>query len=202
MGTRCRSYRLRKRKDIMKERINYLKDEAVRTNERRKKRQITAGAIITAFFGFGVVGGIADYEGLREGISMYAVFLIPGIVLLLSGFNIGRMIDAARRYNGIFSADRDGVVTCDELGGQLGMDENRIFKELEVLFRKGFFQNCTLQRGGSPCVIISDAMIGEDGVGFISAMCPACGAVTRIRAGSRGKCSYCGAPISDTESRE
>ena len=91
------------------------------------------------------------------------------------------------------------VVTAEELCAQTGKSQDAVFKELETLFQKGFFQNCGLRRGGVPCVIIADAMNGESGVGFADVTCASCGATTRMRAGSRGHCPYCGKPIVDTK---
>ena len=38
------------------------------------------------------------------------------------------------------------------------------FRELEKIFRKGYLQNCALQRGGDPCIIIYD-MVYEGNTG-------------------------------------
>lgn len=176
--------------------IRYLSLSTVAQKLIMQKVLLVLGGILTVFFTFGVVGGILDYsEGLRKGIPVYAVFLIPSVLVFLMGLNIGRQIGAARRYETIFSADRDGVVALGELVGQMGKSEMKIFMELEKLFRAGYFVNCTLQRGGAPCVLIVDAMVGETGVGFVTVACINCGGQSRIRAGSRGACQYCGAPI-------
>ena len=101
-----------------------------------------------------------------------------------------------RRYEMIFGADEDGIVTVDELSTQMGKPGYKIFKELEGLFKKGYFSNCNLQQGGKPCVIINNAMIdGAQGVGFINVQCPNCAGVNRIRVGSYGQCTFCGNQI-------
>ena len=42
---------------------------------------------------------------------------------------------------------------------------------------------------------MTDAEQGDKGTGFLQAVCPHCGGVTRLRAGSFGKCEFCGGPI-------
>ena len=184
----------------MVQRTRYLSLAAVSAQERKKKRLLITGAILTVFFAYGIIAGIMNQsEGLRKGIPLYIICLIPSVLVLLAGFNVGRRIDMAKRFETIFANDRDGVVTFDELARQTAMSETKVFSQLETLFRKGFFQNCSLQSGGVPCVLLGDAMVGESGIGFADVVCQSCGASTRIRAGSRGVCAYCGAPVADTQ---
>ena len=87
-------------------------------------------------------------------------------------------------------------MSLEELTRQTGKPETEVLRELEALFRNGYFQNCSLQKGGVPCVLIGDAMTGEDKIGFVTVVCGNCGAPSRIRAGSRSSCAHCG-PIAD-----
>lgn len=85
---------------------------------------------------------------------------------------------------------------AEELSNQLQKPSFKIFEELELLFRKGFFQNCSLQQGGSPCVKIDNAIIDDKaGKGFVEVKCKNCGGTSRIRADSSSPCSFCGAPL-------
>ena len=178
---------------------SYLSQVVVFEQERKRKICFIAGAIGACFFLFGIVEGlIGATPALREGLPLYVICFAAFALLLLNGVRVSKRIDAAKRYETIFVADRDGVVTAEELCAQTGKSQDAVFKELETLFQKGFFQNCGLRRGGVPCVIIADAMNGESGVGFADVTCASCGATTRMRAGSRGHCPYCGKPIVDT----
>ena len=114
---------------------------------------------------------------------------------------MSRKVNAALRYETILSGDRNGIVEIRELTGQTGKRQDEVFKELETLFRKGYFQGCTLQLEGTPAIIINDAMVGEKGTGFAEVRCPKCGGATRIRAGSRGQCAFCHSPIADVQVR-
>ena len=184
--------------DYMNDTYKYLSLDFLESQEKKKKRHLIAGWIVTIFFAFGVVAGIMDVDSdLRKYTVIYFIFILPGLALLWSGYRCGMLNDAARRYETIFDTDRDGIVTMEELSRQINKDTGRIFSELEVLFRKGYFTSCTLQRGGNPCVILSDAMTGETGTGFAVVKCSNCGASSRIRAGSRSQCIYCGAPLED-----
>ena len=180
----------------MSDRTRYLSLQTVTRQTARQKRLTVTGGILTVFFAFGSIGGLTGYtEELRKGVLVYLVFLIPSILILYRGYSIGRQIGTARRYESIFAADKDGIVTLQELTRQTGISEERIFSELEKLFREGYFTDCTLQQEESPCVLLSDARIGEAGVGFVTVTCKNCCGQTRIRAGYRGACQFCGSPI-------
>ena len=70
----------------------------------------------------------------------------------------------------------------------------KILSELEKLFEKGVFCDCTLQKQGMPCVILSGRENSK--TSFVYIVCEKCNGTTRIRAGSSGKCEYCGNAIS------
>ncbi len=185
------------KKNDMKNR--YLSNGTVIAQGIYSKLMMLVGGVNTGLFAIAVVMSFTmKDEKLKEGAPVYISLMFLFAIPLLLGIRKGRLTDTARRYETIFASDRDGVVTLEELATQTGKNGKKVFAELEKLFRKGYFRGCTLQRGGEPCVIIKDAMEGESGVGFASVTCRNCGAVTRIRAGSRGKCNFCGAPIADS----
>ena len=74
----------------------------------------------------------------------------------------------------------------------MGKATAQILSELERLVEKGYLCNCSLQKTGQPCVLLSDGRADIDGSGFVNAVCDICGGTTRLRAGSSGKCEYCG----------
>lgn len=176
----------------------YLVIKKINQIEHKAKLQSIWGIVLIALFGYGIYGGITDQgEGLRDGIPVYVILIAVGALLLYLGYlNYGK-VGLARRYDMIMSNDKNGIVTLNEISLQIAKNDAVILKELEKLFREGFFTNCTLQSTGSPCIIINDAMVGETNIGFTAMICPSCGAATRIRAGSRGQCEICGAPIAD-----
>lgn len=177
---------------------SYVNERVIGINAGKRKIFLVLGAVLSCFFLFGIVSGIlGTTQGLREGLPVYIIFFIPSVFLLLHGVRLGGSIDAARRYDSIFTADSDGFVTMAELQRQTGRSADAILKDLEKLFRKGYFHDCSLERGGEPRVIIANAKAGESGIGFAEVSCPHCGGTTRIRAGSRGKCAYCGSDIKD-----
>ena len=88
----------------------YLSPKTEIKQERKKGVLTVTGGILSAFFAFGLVGGILGYtEGLREGVLVYLFFLIPSLLLLWKGIRIGKMTKAARRYDTVFAIDRDGL---------------------------------------------------------------------------------------------
>ena len=165
----------------------------------KKHIQIIIGGFFTAVFLFGIISGITGYnENLRDNLITNVVMIVPSALLLLNGIKNGRMAARAYRYNSIFMCDVDGTVTINELAKQSGKPPFKVLSELEKLFEKGVFCECTLQKQGSPCVILS----GREGskTGFVNIVCEKCNGTTRIRAGSSGKCEYCGNAISSRNS--
>ncbi len=176
------------------------------SQRKKSKGFIVAGSIIAGLYAFGTIyalvmpmpkmsGGL-EY---RDFAPIFAAMILPGLVLLCIGLVMSRKVNTALRYETILSGDKNGIVEISELTGQTGKRQDEVLRELEALFRKGFFQGCTLQLEGNPAIIINDAMVGEAGTGFAEVRCPKCGGTTRIRAGSRGQCSFCHSPIADEE---
>lgn len=165
----------------------------------KKHIQIIIGGFFTAVFLFGIISGVTGYnENLRDNLITNVVMIVPSALLLLNGIKNGRVAARAYRYNSIFMCDVDGTVTINELANQSGKPPFKVISELEKLFEKGVFCECTLQKQGLPCVILS----GREGskTGFVNIVCEKCNGTTRIRAGSSGKCEYCGNAISSRNS--
>ena len=173
----------------------YISKVAIARLTLKKHIQMIIGGFFTAVFLFGIISGVTGYnEKLRDNLITNIVMLVPSALLLLNGIKNGTMAARAYRYNSIFMCDIDGTVTIDELAKQSGKPPFRVLSELEKLFDKGVFCDCTLQKQGAPCVILS----GRKGskTGFVNIVCEKCNGTTRIRAGSSGKCEYCGNAIS------
>ena len=153
------------------------------------------GGFFTAVFLFGIISGVTGYnEKLRDNLITNIVMLVPSALMFINGIKNGRRANLARRYNSIFMCDQDGTVTIDELSKQAGKPSYKVLSELEWLFGKGVFRDCTLQKQGMPCVMLSGRENSK--TGFVNVVCEKCNGTTRIRAGSSGKCEYCGNAIS------
>ena len=177
----------------------YISAAAIASLTLKKHIQMIIGGFFTAVFLFGIISGVTGYnENLRDNLITNVVMIVPSALLLLNGIKNGRMAARAYRYNSIFMCDVDGTVTINELANQSGKPPFKVISELEKLFAKGVFCECTLQKQGSPCVILS----GREGskTGFVNIVCEKCNGTTRIRAGSSGKCEYCGNAISSRNS--
>lgn len=138
----------------------------------------------------------SDGSSLRDGLLTYVVCLIPSVILLICGFRMKKNIELAQQYNTIFMCDEDGFVDASELAAQTGKPLTKVFQELETLFRKGLFQNCTLQKSGKPGVVLGNKRIrDENSQGFVVVKCASCGGTSRIRSGMSARCEYCGSEI-------
>ena len=178
----------------------YLSEERLVEMEKQKKRSLRWGIGLLIFFLLALAGGLTGDEGFDAGTVILTVLGIGGGAwLTVKGLLAGRQTEAAKGYERLFSNDRDGVVTLSELARQTGKAPDAVLQELSALFQKNFFRGCVFYRDGEPRVVIGDAMIHERGVGFVSVSCPKCGAVSRVRAGSRSFCQFCGAPLADKE---
>ena len=159
----------------------------------RKRIMVISGGILTVLFAISVLMAIVGYsEDLRQNLIIYVALLIPSALLLYKGMKAGVLTELANRYNSIFECDRDGVVTISELTKQTGKAASKILSELERLLEKGYLCNCSLQKSGQQCVILSDGTADKDDSGFVNVVCDICGGTTRLRAGSSGVCEYCG----------
>ena len=156
--------------------------------------------IFIPFFIFALITEILDLPGEGE-ISIVIVWLIClllNCLMLWNAIKTGILIKAAAGYNAIFCGDRDGTITIKEFSTILNKPDYAIKKELKALFRYRYFRNCVLQQGGDFCVILNDAKDKEvKKFGFVEIECKNCGGTSRIRAGTVGKCSYCGSPLKE-----
>ena len=168
------------------------------------KMERTAAARKTLFIAGGIIAGLfalmfplafTTNPELKPNLVLYGICILPGLFLIWRGIRLGKQMDMARRFDGVFSCDRDGFVTAAELVHQSGMGEQETLQLLETLFRKGYFEHCTLHRHSRIGVELNDAEIGDGGEGFLNVECSQCGGTTRLRAGTFGTCEYCGAPI-------
>ena len=173
----------------------YISNDVLGRLSFKKNIQVVVGGFFTTFFVLGIIGGLMkDDQVFWDGLISGIIILLPFVLLFLSGIRNSRKIGLARRYNLIFMCDGDGTVTVHELANQIGKPSVKVLSQLEWLFRKGVFCDCTLQQGGEPCVILS----GRTGskTSFVNVVCEKCNGTTRLRAGTFGKCEYCGSPIS------
>lgn len=176
----------------------YISNDVLGRLSFKKNIQVVVGGFFTTFFVLGIIGGLMkDDQVFWDGLISGIIILLPFVLLFLSGIRNSRKIGLARRYNLIFMCDGDGTVTVHELANQIGKPSVKVLSQLEWLFRKGVFCDCTLQQGGEPCVILS----GRTGskTSFVNVVCEKCNGTTRLRAGTFGKCEYCGSAISSRD---
>ena len=173
----------------------YISKIAIARLTLKKHIQMIIGGFFTAVFLFGIISGVTGYnENLRDNLITNIVMLVPSALLLINGIKNGRMAGRAYRYNSIFMCDIDGTVTIEELARQAGKMPFKVLSELDKLFEKGVFRDCTLQKQGMPCVLLSGRENSK--TGFVNVVCEKCNGTTRLRAGTSGKCEYCGNAIS------
>ncbi|WP_394265874.1 hypothetical protein [Anaerotignum sp.] len=172
----------------------YISHERMRKIYSKERTLIFLSVGPILFFLIAVLEGIFGNDPvLRDSLMTSLVIEMLFVLMLLVALRYERKLSLVRRYNQIFMCDRDGVVTMKELSRQMGKPEEKILSELKWLFKHSLFCDCTLQVGGEPCVILS----GESGSrsSFVNVICDKCTGTTRLRAGTSGKCDYCGSAI-------
>ena len=174
---------------------SYLSTHKMTRAAASRKALLIAGGIIVGLFALMFPIAFTTNPELKQNLVFYGVCMLPGLFLIWRGIKLGKQMDMARRFDSVFSCDRDGFVTAAELVHQSGMGEQETMQQLELLFRKGYFERCTLHRHSRVGVELDDAEIGDSAGGFVNAVCAHCGGTTRLRAGTIGKCDFCGGSV-------
>lgn len=179
----------------MQNKRSYLAKGIIERKSASRKALFIAGGIIAVVFALMFPLAFTTNPELKPNLVLYGFCILPGLFLIWRGIKLGKQMDMARRFDSVFSCDRDGFVTAAELVHQSGMGEQETMQQLELLFRKGYFERCTLHRHSRVGVELDDAEIGDSGGGFVNAICSHCGGTTRLRAGTIGKCDFCGGAV-------
>ena len=182
-----------KKKDA---RSSYLATGTMAAGVIKKWLLLLVGGFFTAFFGLGLLLIITDSGYLDEDdLGVCLGVLIPSVLLLVLGIRQARRLDLARRYDSALRALRSGAVPLPSLAEQTGKSEGQVLQELELLFHKGYFPDCSLRQGRDAAVLLPEGG-GHEMRSFVTVRCPGCGAPNSMPAHSRGKCEYCGSSLS------
>lgn len=158
----------------------YISNNAIKRINTKRLLQMGIGGFFLFLCLYGLIMGFIDQNGtLREGRMSYIVLLVPFALIFAAGIKNRRKVYLARRYDSIFMCDVNGTVTIDEISRQVGKPPFKVLSELEWFFRKGVFRDCTLQKQGMPCVILSGR--ADSKTSFVNVVCEKCNGVTRLR---------------------
>ncbi|MBR4206590.1 MAG: hypothetical protein IKQ92_14040 [Clostridia bacterium] len=180
----------------------FLEPDVVAAEKQKAKLLITLGGFFTALFLFAIIDGnveksLGTYSVFSDLLEAYYVLIIPAAAVLVFGILAALRVKTVKRYGAIFSADRDGVVTAEELARQTGKTEEKIAGQLGGLFERGFFVNCAFEPSPSPRVVLGTAPLLQEGIGLTPVTCPWCGTVNHVLAGAHAKCSSCGGSLNE-----
>lgn len=180
----------------------YLDENLITKTEKTIKVQLILGG----FMVFGSLGvildsvfnlGITEEKVALKLLPIYVVILLAFAYVLFRGIQNSMLVSAARTYSKIFLEDKDGIVTQEELCNGRHKESYAVKKELETLFKRLFLIKCSLSSDGNRfSVVLQNANVTENrGFDFIVVKCESCGASSRVRQGSSGRCDYCGSAI-------
>lgn len=173
----------------------YLNKAKMAASTRTAKFQMVFGVIFLVFFGFGIVGGLLDYsEGMRDGLLVYIVLVLPFIWLIYLSVQKKKMREMAMRLNQSFSADADGNIPAGALV-EITKSKNELqaVNTVEKLIGKGYLCNCAVEYSAPIRIVLYKN--SADGNGYTTITCPNCGASTEKRVGFSSFCPFCNSKI-------
>ena len=173
----------------------YLDEKRIARGKRGVKIRLVLAVCLCLLWAMGTVWGITDYNGMRDGMEVYVIFLVLSLIWLYICLRRRGRLDAAGRYASVFAGDRDGEIPVQELARMLKKNRAAVVKELRWLVEKGYVVNCGFVTEDVEKVVLEGAK-GQTEGGFISVECPHCGAGNLLRRGAAGKCEYCGGYLS------
>lgn len=174
----------------------YLNVKKMNLIEKSAKTQLIIGCVLVAFFLFGVVGGILDSsEGLREGLPVYVVCIIPSALPIIFSIKKKTMCSRAVRVNEMFRSDEDGFIRMEQLMGPVGVDNP--YKALSIvqdLIGAGLLINCTVEYKDTTLIRLYKT--NDSGQVLVATKnCPSCGGVVQVRNGYISACPFCGTQV-------
>lgn len=155
---------------------------------------ILLGGVLTGFFSLGIILTLMEKgNAAQEDLIICSVILLPSLFLLYKGIQKNRLLRIARYYDLFFAGNPGNVVDIEHLAAVSNKPVNKIEKELNSLFQKHFFDNCSLRMETPISVFLNNVEDKKTNVQYI--VCPNCGASNQILLGHPTTCEYCGSPI-------
>lgn len=142
-----------------------------------------------------------DYSVVQEDeigshLAVYIGFIIvPGCFLLWAVRTL-ILSGKAYKFNSLFEADPDGVVSVEKTARLFGKPVDKFIDLFGKLVKKGFLINCSLENPDEPVIVLNNgAEKVEDRFDVVK--CPSCGAPNNIRLGFVGNCKYCSSKLTE-----
>ncbi len=123
---------------------------------------------------------------MSEEVQMFVTSLILVIIMTveISALMVfGKKQTRAARYGPIFEEDHDGVITYARINEMTGYGLEQTKKDVEWLMNARYLLNAVAD--DEKVILLSE----ND---FLQVICPTCGAVNSVRAGSSNQCKHCG----------
>ena len=155
---------------------------------------ILLGGVLTGFFSLGIILTIIEKGNeAKEDLIICSVILLPSLFLLFKGIQKNRFLHIARYYDLFFAGNPGNVVDIEHLAAVSNKPVNKVEKELNSLFQKHFFDNCSLRMETPISVLLNNVKDKKTNVQYV--VCPNCGAANQILPSHSTTCEYCGSPI-------
>ncbi|MEA4921539.1 MAG: hypothetical protein VB078_11570 [Clostridiaceae bacterium] len=171
--------------------------------------QITATIqmIVGIFFiFFAIVAGFGQDTIDSGDITLVAIFVLCGILLIMASVKQTNLIKAFRKYVSFLSSDETGSIESLALAAK--MPENVVLSNLQKMIDKKYFPSAYIDLETRSIVFSNrpknntsnisreqPAVITDQDTVIVTATCKGCGGVNHGVKGSVGECEYCGSSL-------
>jgi hypothetical protein len=125
---------------------------------------------------------------------LVALFAIPAAILFWRAIVNQRLIKYYRLFLPLIAADKDGAI--DHIARALSLPSDLVCKYLKKMIKKSIFPNAYIDSDTNRIIFtdITGVVTGtaQTAVGFVSKICPGCGAPNNVPISGSAMCAYCG----------
>lgn len=163
--------------------------------------QMVFGVVLTAFWGFGLIVFLFDFE--LTSFIICLVFVAIGVLLILKALQTKRLLSQFKKYVAVISTDPTGSI--ENLASALDISQKVVTHDMELMMKRKYFVNAHIDREVNSVVIEvrqSEVRVMNEGgtpqstaPEQVTVTCKNCGGVSQIISGQVCECDFCGSPI-------
>lgn len=190
---------------------------AVAVNKTISIVQMLAGIALIFVFGICTIVYVSDKEFAADSGVIFLLVCLAfdalGVWLIILSRKKAKLIRDFKKYVAAISHDPNGYIP--DIADSLGLSEDAVKNNLELMIKKQFFSNAFIDRN-SNCIVISNkqsasnedaspnvfsnlsavaANAANPAAEMVTVKCKGCGGINTIPKGAVGECDYCGCAI-------
>ncbi len=126
------------------------------------------------------------------------IFLVPGIILIISGANLKKKCDKYNAYLNFINLNKD--LSLEKIAYATSNSIENVAEDLQTMVSEGYIANAYVDMQNRCLVIKTNAPITIANKHITppkqhTVSCPSCGANNTLTEGQVCECEYCGAPL-------